>query len=440
MRLTALVIALGACVSANSQVQRGEPLQRKGFFGVISAHADQGLSLTRVVAGSTAASLNLQSGDVLTSVNGLHFTQPAELVGFFRTTHAGDAIEIKFSRGGKASSISGKLTGRPKEEEPNLDVIYDQVVSQGKRIRIIVTKPKGEGKFPTVFLIGGIGAYSVDAPFSTMIYGNVLGPIANAGYVTVRVDKPGQGDSEGPLYKDLGFSEEKDAYLQALRLTKTLPFVDPNRIAIFGHSMGSAFGPLVVDEEPVKALAVSGALFKNFEEYMLENGRRQEELANIPEERINDDQRQFNEAMHAMFEEKLSPKMVLTKHAELTAFVRDNMPDVETYSGVGIPFFRELNETNLAKAWAGAKCDVLSFYDENDFLSGQRDHELIAAQVNKQRPGTAEFKVLPGIDHYFKKTSSQLDSFNNANRPGEFNPVVVDTLLGFLKKEIGTTS
>lgn len=311
-------------------------------------------------------------------------------------------------------------------------VHYDQVVSQGKRIRVIATYPEAPGKHPTLFLIGGIGAYSIDGDYATTPYGNVLAPIAKAGYTIIRVDKPGQGDSEGPAYPDLGFGVEKDAYIQALRLAKTLPFVDSERIAIFGHSMGGSFAPLVHEAEPVRAIAVKGTLYKTWFEYILENSRRQALLGGSDPGSVDDYIRQLSRVTHHLFNEGLTPAQIIERHPELADFTRSMIPDGKTYSGVGIPFFRELAQTNLAAAWSKADVNVLSIYAANDFLSGQPDHEAIARAIPN---GKGQFLLLEGTDHGFNTTTSQADSMAKWGRPGGvFNPNIIDALKIWLDK------
>jgi len=431
------VVALLAFTSfAFSDVQRGDPLPRKGFLGVQTAPDPKGAKVLRIVPGSSAEKLGLHENDILTFLNGQPTPDPQHLVGSARSIMGGADLSVKFLRDGKEASASTKAVPRPLVTEQDLEVVYDQVLSQGKRIRVIITKPRTEGKHPTLFLVGGIGAYSVDAPFAAAPYGNVIGPIAHAGYVTVRIDKPGQGDSEGPAYKDLTFKTELDAYVQALRLAKTLPYVDASKIAIFGHSMGGCFGPLVASQEPVKAVIVNGTLFKSWAEYMLENTRRQSELSGSAAEALDKEQKNLDAVDHYLFTEGMTPPQVAAKHPELADFLKATVPDAETYSGVGIPFFRELSQINLPEAWKNSNCQVLSIYSENDFLSGRDDHERIATYVNKLRPGTAEFKLLKGIDHGFTKTTSMRDSQERWGKGGDFNPVIVDTLLEFLKKTL----
>lgn len=396
-----------------------------------------GVKVGRVVDGGTAGLLGLKVGDVITRFDGEAVKSPAELVADAHKLNSGDDVAVTFLRDGKEQSASAKMVGRPKVTEQDLDVIYDQVESEGKRIRVIITKPKADGKYPTIFLIGGIGAYSVDAPFASMPYGNVLAPIMKSQkYVLVRIDKPGQGDSEGPAYTKLTFNAEADAYVQALRLAKTLPYVDADRIAIYGHSMGGCFGPVVAAQEHVKAVIANGTIFGSFDEYMLENGRRQSELSKTPEDELDTQQKQLAAVDYFIFDLDQTPAQVSKDHPELAAYVKQTFPDGETFSGVGIPFFQDLEHTNLAKAWKDSKCDVLAIYGENDFLSGRADHERIAAYVNALRPGTAEFKLIPNCDHVFTRTTSMADSLAKWGKGGEFNPEIIQILGDYFKKEL----
>jgi len=435
-KLLSLILLLVPAILA-ADVERGAPLPRKGMIGIGTASDPHGLKVTAVVPGGAGEKAGLQTGDIIESLNGKKVTDPAGFAAAIHNMNGGDKFAFRYLRDGKEAEADGVLIARPQATETDLDVIYEQVVSRNKRIRIIITKPKSAGPFPALFLIGGIGAYSVDAPFKSMPYGNVMGPIANAGYATVRIDKPGQGDSEGPAYKDLTFNQEADAYLQALRLVKTLPYIDPARIVLYGHSMGGCFAPVVAAQEPVKAVIANGTLFASFDEYMLENTRRQAELGDAPEDQLDQELKQLNAIDCLIFDKGMSPADVEKRDPDLAASAKGTFPDGQTYSGVGIPFFRDLEHTNLALAWSKAKCDALLVYSENDFLSGRADHERIAAWVNRLRPGTAEFKLIPNMDHVFTKTTSMRDSMAKWGKGGEFNPAIVETIETFLKKEVG---
>lgn len=438
------LIALLATTSPVPQIERGQPLPRKPSFGAqmaplsaeeaTKAGVTAGVKIVRILPGTSAESLKLAAGDILVGVDGTVINVPAAVSASLRGRGTGDVMTWKVLRDGKPMELRGPLVGRPMQKEAGLTVVYDQVLSLGKRIRVMATHPEGKGPFPTIFLIGGIGAYSLDADYAGMPYGNVIVPLAKK-YAVVRIDKPGQGDSEGPAYSDLLFDVELDAYRQALKLAKTLDFVDKDRIAIFGHSMGGAFGPLVAAEEPVAGLAVNGTMGKTWLEYMLENTRRQSLLGGATTSQVDTEMRELAPVFHYMFSEGLSPAEIKTKHPNLAKSVDAVIPDGKTYSGVGLTFFQQLATKNLMEAYAKSNAQVAVIYCENDFLSGKEDHTMIVDGINKQKPGRAEYIQVPESDHGFSKTCSPRDSLENWGKGGRpFNPNIIDLLGKWLEK------
>jgi pimeloyl-ACP methyl ester carboxylesterase len=436
---SAIALCLGVWIT-HAQVQRGEPLPRRALLGVQCEVAPEGgLRVARVLPGTTAEALGIQVGDVLGQVDGASVGTMAELSQAVSGRVEGASVRIGYSRGGKPLVAEGKMVGRPKQQAEGIEVVYDQVVSQGRRIRVIATHPKGAGPFPTVFLIGGIGGYSIDGEFEAIPYGPILGPLARSGYAIVRVDKPGQGDSEGPAYADLLFDDELDAYVQALRLAKTLPFVDRGRIAIFGHSMGGAFAPLVASQEGVAGVVACATFARTWQEYMLENTRRQAELGGVGQVEADTLLRQTAAISHYLFFEGWTVDQVAKERPELAGAVRAMCPDGKTYSGVGLPFFRQLASKNLADAWSRTKAKVLTLWGENDFVSSASDHQYIAAIVNGASPGSAEYASLPKSDHAFFTTESFADSLSKWGRPGgKFNDNVVAVLQTWLGRVLAS--
>jgi pimeloyl-ACP methyl ester carboxylesterase len=319
------------------------------------------------------------------------------------------------------------LVAKPLAGEDGLNVVYDQVKVGDRRIRVIITHPQGVGPFPTLFLIGGIGAYSVDAPFASAPYGNVLGPIAKSGYATIRVEKPGQGDSEGPVYTDLLFEDELKAYVGAMKLAKTLTVVDKNRIAVFGHSMGGTFGPLLFAEEPFAGLAVNGTLARTWLEY----------LAGSPAAQVDQFMRPFATVNQLLFNDQWSLAEVKEKRPDLAPILTQISPDGKTMSGVGIPFFQQLAKRNLGEAWGKVTVPTLVTWGENDFISGESCHVMIRDIVNTAKPGVAEYVKLSNSDHGFNETASFRDSMTTWGQPGgKFNANIVETLKSWLDRTL----
>lgn len=440
-RIFLTIFLLASCIAS------AQPLPRKAVFGAqllvptpeqrtaAGIKEGEGIVLGNIIANQSAQAAGLQTGDIILSIDGMPVATAQQFVNVFRAKTANDTAKLVYLRGGKREEKEIKLVERPKQKPDGFDVVYDQVESMGKRIRVIITKPQKPGKHATVMLIGGIGAYSVDGDFPNVAYGNIMGPIAKAGYVTVRIDKPGLGDSEGPVYTELLFSVELDAYRQTLKKLPSYDFIDANKINIFGHSMGGAFGPILASEIKLNGVCVGGTVCKNWIEYFIENTRRQALLGGMPHAEVGDYIRRVAAFQHYLFYEGKSPEEIVKARPELAATVREQTPDGKTYSGVGLPFFQELCKYNFEGLWSKVDAHVMAFWGENDFISTEEDHPMIAKIVNDKHPGKAEYVKLSNSDHGFFKTTSMLDSMQKWGRGGsEFNPNVVEAILTWLEK------
>lgn len=427
--------------------QSSSPLPRKAAFGaqLLNPTAEQrtaaklkegeGIVLGNILSGQSAEAAGLKVGDVIFSVDQKPIGTPQDLVRIMRLKNGGDTATIEFIRDGVKQSKAVKLLDRPKQTPDGFEVVYDQVESLGKRIRMIVTKPQKPGKFPVLMLIGGIGAYSVDGDFKSVAYGNIMDPIAKSDYVTVRIDKPGLGDSEGPIYTELGFGTELDAYRQALKKIPSYGFADANKINIFGHSMGGAFGPILASEIKLNGVCVGGTVSKSWMEYFIENTRRQAILGGMPRTQIGEYIKNVSAFQHYLFYEGKMPDEIAKARPELAATVREQSPDGKTYSGVGLPFWQELCRYNFENLWTKVDAHVMAFWGENDFIATEEDHPLICEIVNANHPGKATFVKLKESDHGFFRTTSFSDSLQKWGRPGgEFNPNVNEALKSWLDK------
>ena len=128
-------------------------------------------------------------------------------------------------------------------------------------------KPDTPGKHPAVFLIGGLGCFSLDDLKPDDPFFQLFSGLTQRGYVTMRVDKNGEGKSEGPPcdspQSDLQLAVKRSfAGLDALA---ALDSVDRDKIFILAHSIGPLEGVLVAqkfpgaDSSPLKPSVVVGS-------------------------------------------------------------------------------------------------------------------------------------------------------------------------------------
>jgi hypothetical protein len=260
--------------------------------------------VTRVIDGSAAAEAGLQPGDILRTADGKRLGSPADFAGVRR--YAGDRVHVTLDRSGQTLSKEIVVKPRPFETSPNAEVLYRSVTVHDSRRRVIVTKPKREGRLPAVILMGGLGCYSLDGQSRENGYGRILSAFEEKGFVTMRVEKTGEGDSEGPRCSDLTATAqfEADGLLAGLRALKSYDFVDPERVFALAHSMGPVIGSLVVPRESLKGFIAIETIGTSWYEYDIERSRLQEALGGDPLDEVDRTVRGYNACSFRFFVEK----------------------------------------------------------------------------------------------------------------------------------------
>ena len=122
---------------------------------------------------------------------------------------------------------------RPNDERINIP-------SNGFTLAATVSRPAGSTatKMPAVVLVGGSGPTDRDGiAFGIPILGELAGALADAGFMVVRYDKRGVGQSGGRAESATltDYAEDARAAVKWLADRKD---VDPKRIALVGHSEG----------------------------------------------------------------------------------------------------------------------------------------------------------------------------------------------------------
>jgi pimeloyl-ACP methyl ester carboxylesterase len=439
------LIAASLVSAAVVRAAEGDPLKRRGAFGVVakpvtetakSHHGladEKGVEIAGLIPGGTAADQGIAEGDVIVALDGKSVDDVPQFVHGLAGKKAGARLKVVYYHDGAKVEKDLTLKGAPLESNPDRETIYGSVESQGRRLRTIITKPKGKaaGKRPALFLIQGIGAFTIEAsPLSAVGgYRAILDDFSARGYITMRVDKPGCGDSEGGPLQDADFDSQLDGFRQALKSLKADPDVDPDQILIFGHSMGGAWGPLIALDSPVRGIAVYGTLAKTWLEYNLENHRRQLALAGRDPSAIDQTMHQLAAVDHYVNHEGLTPEQVAAKEPALRPMVDEIYQEGKYYAGCHYLFFRQLSSKNLAEAWTKFPGHALAVWGKADFVSSESDHALVAEIVNRAHPGHGKFLALDGSDHGFNQAESQEKSFEVFGKsPAPFNPAIVKAL------------
>ena len=438
LRAALALLVVSVCVAAAS-----DDLPRTaGYLGVriIAAVPDevrararlspgQGAMVETVFPDTAAARAGLRPGDLLLTIDGRAIDEAGGFLQSVSRMKFGSRFVLGVVRDGQRFTTPVTVGLRPPDRGETFDVLYRHVRSKAGRIRTIVTRPHTSGPHPALMLIQGLGPTSIDEPLAgPSAYSRILKAFADAGYVTVRVEKPGIGDSEGGPYVDTDFVTELDIYRQALLALTTTDFVDREKIFVFGHSIGGVFAPMLATEIPVRGLMVYGTVVKPWIDYAMENTRRQAALAGSTKEDIDATARALAVVMNDVFVEGKTTVEVARLRPSMRSVLERFFPEGR-YTGRSVRFWSQLQRTDLAATWTKASGDVLVVWGRNDFIATEEDHPRIVTIVETARPGKAIYIEIDGADHGFRRTTSIEDSYRRWTTPrGEVNDTVITVL------------
>jgi len=150
---------------------------------------------------------------------------------------------------------------QPHEHFDHATVVYDCVTkSRGEKLRTFVTHPNdAAGKFPVVFFVGWLSCDSMEFPDANTQdgFGIFLRRlIEQSGYATVRMDKPGVGESQGDCSK-ADFQSEMEGWQAAFDSMSKYDFIDLDRVLVAGLSNGE--GSLLWQPAVIRSAALSHA-------------------------------------------------------------------------------------------------------------------------------------------------------------------------------------
>ncbi len=414
---------------ANSQT---DDLQRQGLWHASLRFANPGIETRSVTEGKAAAKAGLLAGDKILKINGQSIPDPVTYSKIRRSLKAGQPAKLLVQRGNDILEKTISLDPYPRENTLGLDTRYGSFLTgHGDRVRAITTKPEGAtGKLPAVLFIQWLSCGPPEQHWRFRDgWAAMAQEISKAGYLFLRVTKPGVGDSEGPDCADYGFDYELETYRSALRHLRTLPNVDTSRIFLFGGSMGGSMAPIVAQHENLTGIIVSGCYVKTWYEHILEIERRISTLSGDSPTETNDKMKKWSAFYSMYLNEKKAPAEIFKTHPEYRKIW--NEPPTHQY-GRPVHFYMEANDHNIASYWEKLNLPVLVIYGEYDWIMSREDHVMIADIMNKKKNGWGTFLEIPGMDHQFTIYSSLQEAFDGFS--DKFDQSVADKTVEWLDK------
>jgi|688.fasta_scaffold121585_2 photosystem II stability/assembly factor-like uncharacterized protein/dienelactone hydrolase len=393
-------------------------LQRKVQFGArveyVTENGTSGCKVLQVARGTSVA-LKLQEKDLIVKIGNSTFASTAEFNQQFLTYSPNQEVQLTVLRGKNKLVLKAKAVARPYETDDNATVIYDEAPYKGGQLRVIINKPIKENKMPAMLFIPGYTCSSIDDLSNNHPYKRIVDAYVDAGYVTLRIEKSGLGDSKNtPPCESCDLLDEIENFEVGLKKLKSLPYVDSNQIIIVGHSMGGIVAPAISAKNKVAGVVVYGTTAKSWFEYQIEMYRVQNALAGMNPIEVEQSVIAQYDLNYRYFvkKEKLED---IAKDTKADSILRTSWE----YDGKGkiysrnAEYWRQIQDYPHLENWKNTKAKVLVQFGESDFQAFSRaDHQQIVNTVNYFNPGNATLMTYPSTDHFFAKSGTSQEAYN----------------------------
>jgi pimeloyl-ACP methyl ester carboxylesterase len=274
-------------------------------------------------------------------------------------------------------------------------------------------------KLPAVVLVAGSGPVDRDETVAGIsIFAQVANRLADAGFIVIRYDKRGVGQSggrdESATLKD--YAEDVLAVVAHLRKRKD---VDQQRIAVVGHSEGGLVGMIASADgkKRIAALVLVATPGTTGAELVLEQQRHLLDRMALPEAERQD---------RMELQQRIQKAVVSGQGWEAIPAGYRRQADT--------PWFRSFLAFDPAPVMAKVSQPVMVIQGDRDRQVAARHAQLLAdaAGARKKNPG-ADLLVVEGINHLLVPAPTGEADEYAALQDKDVSPKLLDALVSWLK-------
>ena len=420
------ILAALACALAVALAHADE-LKRAGFLGVQIAPDPRGIAIRGLLDEGSAKGAGLRDGDIILAINGETLHTPAQFVAAVAKLRAGDSARIDFLRNEQPGSVRAEIRPRPYESSPNADTRYLSMEINGLRRRLIVTVPRAPGRHPAVLFMTGIGCFSQESLGIQTTEAKLLYGLTDAGFVTMRVEKSGIGDSEGPSCNAPAYDlrTEVAGYVAGLLTLRGYDFVAPDRVFLLGLSIGGVEAPLVAQQAGVKGVVVINTVARPFLDYLHNVRRHQLVVMRKPYDALEDELKESDRCNEQLLVEKKDADAILAADPECAGEIAFPAPAA---------YMREWTTIVPAKEWKLVNAPVLVVTGEMDYVAFPPDAPYLRDMIESFHPGHATLAAIPGMTHYMTHVGSLQEAVEKGTT-APFEPRMLETVRAWLERQ-----
>ncbi len=369
-------------------------LIRQASLGVTFSSENGKVVLRQVAADGNAARAGLQNGDVVVAADQKNAEPTPAFVRPLLRRAAGSKVAFTLLRAGEQKTVTVAYDARPMEKAEDIEIVYGSIPVDGYERRTLLTLPRDRKKHPAILFLAGSGCASQESPDGSDAVAQILYALTRRGYVTMRVEKTGVGDSTGPAcYSEQGnLDQEVAGYRAGFQALAAHASVNPRKVFVFGHSAGSTLAPLVSKGLPVAGVIVAGAMGTNFLEYILAMRERERHLEGLPDEDVAKAMEITRGCLTRLLVEGQPADRIERENPACKKQVRFDSPP---------SYIAQWMKLDLSAAWEPVTAPVLVLFGSGDFVTSEEESQALVTRINAASGRQqARLATLP-MDHGF---------------------------------------
>jgi len=270
-------------------------------------------------------------------------------------------------------------------------------------------------KYPAVLIIQGSGKLDRDGnvtkgKWKLQLYKQLAQYIASLGFITLRYDKRGVGESTGDYYSAGMWDLVNDART-AVQFLKKHPLVDETKILLLGHSEGCILAPAVNRLEAVNGMILLSGAGEKLDEAL----ERQRSFAY---KEVREFKGMKGLLVRAMKVEEKGEKKALAIYEKMKQTPNDVLKI--QFQKINAKWFREHLNYDVLEDLAKVECPLIAMTGVKDFQADAEKLKRLPALVK----GDLEYYPINDMDHGCKKHEGPINVLKykktyieNGNKP-----------------------
>jgi len=318
------------------------------------------------------------------------------------------------------ASVSARVVTMSRPNDENI-----RIPANGFSLAGTVSKPaNATGKLPAVILVSGSGETDRDENvFGIPIFGQIANALADAGFIVLRYDKRGVGQSGGraEAARLEHFAEDARAAVKAMSDRKD---VDRKRLAVVGHSEGGWIALMTAKDDRVAAVALVSTVAVTGRELNLYQVTHGLERSTRPE----------SERQATIELQKKIQQAVVTG----VGWDQINVPEAIRHQA-DTPYFQSFLTLDPAKLMKDVSQPVLIVQGERDTQVPPANAEKLETLAKARKKAAPVKRVtIPGVNHLLVPANTgEVDEYGRLT-DRHVSPAVTTELINWLGQTFQT--